>query len=86
MHEKLLWTNDNIQYLFHGNIMEYDMVAASLSVSKRFQLLDNDTIEQLNLLPKKERTKRKRKSLKTAELSLTTFSQECRKVSLKSLT
>lgn len=58
MHEKLLWTNDNIQYLFHGNIMEYDMVAASLSVSKRFQLLDNDTIEQLNLLPKKERTKR----------------------------
>lgn len=58
MHEKLLWTNDNIQFLFHGNIMEYDMVAASLSVSKRFQLLDNDTIEQLNLLPKKERTRR----------------------------
>jgi hypothetical protein len=58
MHEKLLWTNDNIQFLFHGNIMEYDMVAASLSVSKRFQLLDNDLIEQLNLLPKKERTRR----------------------------
>ena len=58
MHEKLLWTNDNIQFLFHGNIMEYDMVAASLSVSRRFQLLDNDLIEQLNLLPKKERTRR----------------------------
>jgi len=58
MHEKLLWTNDNIQFLFHTNIMEYDMVAASLSVSKRFQLLDNETIAQLNLLPKKERTRR----------------------------
>jgi hypothetical protein len=58
MHEKLLWTNPDIQFLFHGNIMEYDMVAASLSVSRRFQLLDNDLIEQLNLLPKKERTKR----------------------------
>lgn len=58
MHEKLLWTNDNLQYLFHGNIMEYDMVAASLSVSKRFQLLDDATIEQLKLLPKEQRTKR----------------------------
>jgi len=58
MHEKLLWTNDDIQFLFHGNIMEYDMVAASLSVSRRFQLLDNELIEQLNLLPKNERTKR----------------------------
>jgi hypothetical protein len=58
MHEKLLWTNDKLQYLFHGNIMEYDMVAASLSVSRRFQLLDNETIEQLNLLPKKERTRK----------------------------
>lgn len=58
MHEKLLWTNDDIQFLFHGNIMEYDMVAASLSVSRRFQLLDNELIEQLSLLPKKERTRR----------------------------
>lgn len=58
MHEKQLWTNDNIQFMFHENIMEYDMVAASLSVSKRFQLLDDALIEQLKLLPKKERTTR----------------------------
>jgi len=58
MHEKMLWTNDNIQYMFHENILEYDMVAASLSISKRFQLLDDALIEQLKLMPKSERTKR----------------------------
>lgn len=58
MHENLLWTNDKIQYLFHGNIMEYDMVAASLSISRRFNLLDDALIDQLNLLPKKDRTRR----------------------------
>ena len=58
MHEKLLWMNDAIQFAFHENIMEYDMVAASLSVSKRFQLLDDAVIEQLKLLPKKERTRK----------------------------
>lgn len=58
MHEKSLWINADIQYLFHGNIMEYDMVAASLSVSKRFKLLDDALIEQLNLLPKEQRTRR----------------------------
>lgn len=58
MHEHLLWTNDNIQYLFHGNIMEYDMVSASINISRRFNLLDDALINQLNLLPKKERTRR----------------------------
>jgi len=58
MHEKMLWTNDNIQYMFHDNIVEYDMVAASLSISKRFQLLDDALIEQLKLMPKSERTKK----------------------------
>jgi len=58
MHDKQLWSNQNIQYMFHEHICEYDMVAASLSISKRFQLLDNDLIEQLKLLPKEERVKR----------------------------
>jgi hypothetical protein len=44
MHDKQVWTNSNIQYMFHEHICEYDMVSASLSISKRFQLLDNDLI------------------------------------------
>ena len=55
MHDKQVWTNQNIQYMFHEHIYEYDMVAASLSISKRFQLLDNDLITQLNLMKKEDR-------------------------------
>lgn len=55
MHEKMLWYNDNNQYMFHGNIMEYDMVAASVSVSERFNLLDKSVTDQLKLLPKEKR-------------------------------
>ena len=55
MHDKQVWTNQNIQYMFHEHICEYDMVAASLSISKRFQLLDNDLITQLNLMKKEDR-------------------------------
>lgn len=55
MYDKMLWFNNNIQYMFHGNIMEYDMVAASVSVSERFGLLDQSTIQQLKLLPKEKR-------------------------------
>lgn len=58
MHEKAIWFNDNIQFLFHQNIIEYDMVAASLSISERFKLLDQKLIEELKLLPKEKRTKR----------------------------
>lgn len=58
MHEKTLWFNDNIQFLFHENIVEYDMVAASLSISERFKLLEPGIIEELKLLPKEKRTKR----------------------------
>lgn len=58
MHDKLLWFNDNIQFMFHRNIVEYDMVAASISVSERYHLLDDSTIQQLKLLPKEKRTKR----------------------------
>lgn len=55
MHEKMLWFNDNIQYRFHDHIMEYDMKAASVSVSECFHLLDDETIRMLKLLPKEKR-------------------------------
>ena len=44
--------NDDIDYLFHSNIVEYDMNQASVSVSERFKLLDEKTIKFLKLLPK----------------------------------
>lgn len=58
MNEKLLWFNDHIQYLFHSNIVEYDMVAMSVSISEKFKLLDDETIKILKLLTKDQRTKR----------------------------
>lgn len=58
MHEKLLWFNDNIQYMFHENIVEYDMVAMSVSISEKFKLLDDETIRVLKLLPKEQRTRK----------------------------
>ena len=42
MHDKLLWLNNGIQYMFNNNIVEYDMVAASLSISERYGLLDKN--------------------------------------------
>lgn len=57
MNEKLLWFNPNIQYMFHANIMEYDMKAMSISVSEQYGLLDDETICHLKLLPKDQRTK-----------------------------
>lgn len=58
MNEKLMWFNDKIQYLFHGNIVEYDMKAMSVSVSEKYGLLDDETIKILKLLPKDQRTKK----------------------------
>lgn len=55
MYDKVEWFNDQIQFMFHTNIMEYDMNAASLSVAERFKLLPKETIEDLKLLPKKDR-------------------------------
>lgn len=49
--------NDDIDYLFHSNIVEYDMNQASVSVSERFKLLDEKTIKFLKLLPKERRSK-----------------------------
>lgn len=58
MYEKLLWINPNIQYMFHSNIVEYDMRAMSVSISERYNLLDSETIALLKLMPKEERTKK----------------------------
>lgn len=58
MHEKMLWYNDNIQFLINQNIVEYDMVAASLSVSEVLHLLPKNVIDELKLLPKEKRTKK----------------------------
>lgn len=58
MHDKLLWLNNGIQYMFNNNIVEYDMVTASLSISERYGLLDKKLIDELKLLPKEKRTRR----------------------------
>jgi len=58
MNEKLLWFNDKIQFMFHSNIVEYDMRAMSVSISEKYGLLDDETIRILKLLPKEQRTKR----------------------------
>lgn len=53
---KLQWFNENIQYMFRKNIVEYDMQAASLSVSRRYNLLDENLLIQLENTPKEKRT------------------------------
>lgn len=58
MNEKLTWFNDKIQYLFHSNIVEYDMRAMSVSISEKYKLLDDETIKILKLLPKDQRTRK----------------------------
>lgn len=58
MNEKLTWFNDKIQYLFHSNIVEYDMRAMSVSISEKYNLLDDETIKILKLLPKDQRTRK----------------------------
>ena len=47
--------NDKVTYMFHSPIWEYDMNAASLSISERFNLLPKDIIDELKLLPKEKR-------------------------------
>lgn len=58
MNEKLLWFNPNIQYMINANIVEYDMVAMSVSISEHYKLLDDETIQLLKLLPKDQRTRK----------------------------
>lgn len=56
MHDKMLWTNQSIQFIFHGNIQEYDMEAASVSVCEHDKLLPEEVIRELKLMPKHQRT------------------------------
>lgn len=56
-YEKMLCYNEDIHSVFHDNIVEYDMKAASVSVCERFKLLPQTKIDQLKLLPKDVRTK-----------------------------
>ena len=56
MINKLLWHNDQILYMFRKNIVEYDMQAASLAVSRRFKLIDETRLIQLEQMPKEQRT------------------------------
>jgi hypothetical protein len=58
MTDKLLFINENNQFMFRRNIVEYDMQSASLAVSQRFGLLDPVTIEQLKNTPKIDRVKK----------------------------
>lgn len=57
MHDKMLWFNEKIPYIFHGNIVEWDMEKASLSVCEKFGLLSKDEIARMKALPKLEREK-----------------------------
>lgn len=57
MYAKTLWLNPDMQYVFGKNIVEYDMQSASLSVSRRFQLLPDDRLDSLFRMPKEKRTK-----------------------------
>lgn len=57
MNEKLLWFNPNINFMFHANIVEYDMKAMSVSISERYNLLDQSIIDKLKRMPKEQRTK-----------------------------
>lgn len=49
------YLNKDILYLVSNEIIEYDMVSAGLALSKKFKLLDKDTLDYLDKLPKKQR-------------------------------
>ena len=57
MYKTIQWMNPNIQYVFRKNVVEYDMQSASLSVSRRFHLLDDALIDTYERMPKDKRTK-----------------------------
>lgn len=52
-----MWFNPDIQFMFHANIVEYDMKAMSVSISERYNLLDKSIIERLKRMPKEQRTR-----------------------------
>ena len=56
--DKLLTYNPEVTHVFHGKIMECDMREASLQISEVFHYLPQEVIDELKLLPKKERVVR----------------------------
>lgn len=58
MFGKTLWYNPNLEFCFNKEIVEYDMQQASLSVSRRFHLLDDTLLDELERMPKDLRTKK----------------------------
>lgn len=58
MYAKTLWFNPDIEFCFNKTIVEYDMQQASLSVSRRFHLLDDTLLDELERMPKDQRTKK----------------------------
>lgn len=55
LYKRSLYLNDNLQYIFSSEIIEYDMQSAGFNLTKYFKLLPEDKIEHLSRLPKKER-------------------------------
>ena len=53
--DKSTWFNPDIEYLFNGEIVEYDMQSASLSLIKEYELLPPDKINELSGLDKLSR-------------------------------
>lgn len=50
------WTNENVQFVFHTCVREYDMEAASVSVCEHDKLLPIELINEMKLMPKNKRT------------------------------
>lgn len=57
MFDKALWYNPNIEYMFHDNIVEYDMTSADVSICEQYKLLSQEKINQLKLMPKEQRNR-----------------------------
>jgi len=57
MFDKLIWFNPNIEYIFHENVVEYDMSSADVSLCEKYKLLSPGKIEQLKLMPKDQRNR-----------------------------
>jgi hypothetical protein len=53
--ERTTWLNKDIDYLFGNRITEYDMKSAGLSLSKKFKLLPESTIRDLESVSKQDR-------------------------------
>lgn len=55
IYKRTLWRNDNIDFLFDSEIIEYDIHSAGLSLAKEYKLLPEWQIKQLEKMTKTER-------------------------------